>query len=97
MNRRLRAGRNDEREETERAVFGAVERVLPDAAAHPALQIRLTVFLRQPVVGGEQPAECGSQRVDALPVSAISAVSGVSSTSARISGMSTRKPKSRWS
>ena len=32
---RLRACRDDEREEAQRSVFSAIERVLPDAAAHP--------------------------------------------------------------
>ena len=65
VDRRLRAGGNDQREQGQRAVLGAVERVLPDAAAHAARQIRRGVLLRQPSRGGQQFREGRLQRLDA--------------------------------
>src|SRR5688500_12095972 len=63
--RRLRARRNHEREQTERSVFGAIERVLPDAAAHAALEIGLAVLLRQPAVSSKELCERRPQSFDA--------------------------------
>src|SRR4051794_29663261 len=40
VNRRLRAGRDDEREQAERSIVSTIQGVLADAAAHAALAIR---------------------------------------------------------
>src|SRR5581483_11692124 len=65
VDRRRRAGRHDEREEAQRSVVGAIERVLPDAAAHLARLVWLRAALGQPAVSSEQRRERGLQRVDA--------------------------------
>ena len=46
VHRRGGAGRHDEREETERSILGTIERVLPDALAHPARLVRLRAGIR---------------------------------------------------
>ena len=65
MHRRAPAGGHDEREEAERLVFRAIERVLADAAAHAARFVRRRAALRQPAVRREQRAERRPQRLDA--------------------------------
>jgi len=65
VHRRFGAGGNDQREQRQRSVFGAIERVLPDAAAHPARVVRRGVLRRQPAVAGEQRRERRFQRLDA--------------------------------
>src|SRR5438093_13233864 len=60
----LGARRHDERKETERAVLGAVQRVLADAAAHPASVVGSGAMFRQPAVAAKQPRERGSQRLN---------------------------------
>jgi hypothetical protein len=61
-----RAGGNDQSEETQRAVFRAVQRVLTDAIAHSALGIRPREALRQPTAGGEEIAERGLEGVNSF-------------------------------
>jgi hypothetical protein len=68
VHRRRRAGRHDEREETQRAILGAVQRVLRDTAPHPALFVRPRARVGQPAFGGEQPGERGAERVNALRI-----------------------------
>ena len=68
VDRRGRAGRHDEREEAERLILGAVERVLTDAAAHSTLRVRLRAAVGQPAVGREQRGEGRTQRLDAFRV-----------------------------
>ena len=58
---RLRAGRDDEREEREGAVLRAVEEPLADPAAHAALRCRRLILDREPPRGGEQ---LGKPRLD---------------------------------
>ena len=64
---RLGARRDDQREQRERAVLGAIERVLPDAAAHAALPVRRRVLPR--AASRRRPAarERRLQRLDARP------------------------------
>ena len=57
VDRRLRAGRHDEREEGQRAVARAVEEPLADAPAHPALRRIGPIGRRQPVRVCEQRRE----------------------------------------
>src|SRR6185437_13077869 len=59
----LRARRHDEREERQRAVLGAIEEPLADAAAHAALGRSRLVLLRKPARVGEQ---LGETRLDRL-------------------------------
>ena len=66
VHRRLRAGGHDEREERERAVLGAEEQPLADAAAHAAVGVALLEALGQPVGVGEQLGEGGPDRVAGL-------------------------------
>src|SRR5438552_11570226 len=63
VDRRLRAGRDDEREERQRAVAGAIEEPLADAAAHPALGRGGSVGGRKPVGVGEKLREPGPDRL----------------------------------
>ena len=54
VNGRRRAGRHDEREETERPIFRAIQRVLADAAAHAARSSGLAQL------SGSQPSAASS-------------------------------------
>ena len=60
---RLRAGGDHQREQGQRAVLGAIERVLPDTAAHAARRVRRRIGIRQPAVGGQQ---CRKRRLQRL-------------------------------
>ena len=51
MNRSRRAGRDNEREERQRAIFGAIERILPDATTHATGLVRAGELGRQPAIG----------------------------------------------
>jgi hypothetical protein len=57
VHRRRRASRHDEREEAERTVLGAIECVLRDATAHPALFVGPGARLGQPSVSRKQLRE----------------------------------------
>jgi hypothetical protein len=59
-------GRHHEREERERAVLGAEEQPLPDAAAHAAVGVALLVALGQPGAIGKQRRERRPDRVARL-------------------------------
>src|ERR1051326_3804600 len=63
VNGSLHAGRDDQAEERECPVAGAVEQPLADPAAHPALRRRSAKSRRKPVVIGEQ---VGKARPDRL-------------------------------
>ena len=54
VDRRRRARRDDQREQRERAVPGAEQQPLADAAAHAAVRVGLLEALREPVGVGEQ-------------------------------------------
>ena len=64
VDRRLRGGRHDEREERERAVVGAVEKPLADPATHAAVLCRLRVLRRKPAAVREQVGEARPDGVD---------------------------------
>ena len=61
---RRRARRDDQGEQAQRAVFGPVQSVLTDAAAHAAATIRLGVLLRQPAFRREELSEGRPERDD---------------------------------
>jgi hypothetical protein len=63
----LGAARDHEREQRQRAVAGAEQQPLADAAAHPAVRIALPVALGQPVGVGEQLGEARPDRVAGGP------------------------------
>jgi hypothetical protein len=63
VDRRLRAGGDDEREERQRPVGGAVEEPLRDPAAHAALENRRLELGGEPRLVGEQFGEGRSDRV----------------------------------
>src|SRR5579862_3481170 len=66
VDRGLRARRNDEREERERAVASAEEERLADAAAHPALRRGRLELVREPPRSGEQLRKAGPDRLARL-------------------------------
>src|SRR6266511_3726133 len=63
IHRCLRARRDDEREERERAVAGTEEQPLPDPAAHAAIGRRRGVLRRQPPLVCEQGREARTDRI----------------------------------
>ena len=74
MHRRRGAGGDDEREETERLVLGAVERVLADAAAHLAGLVGRGAGVRQPAVGFSSASNAGRSASTRAATSGTSAV-----------------------
>src|SRR5262245_25882274 len=63
VDRRRRAGWDDEREQRERFVAGPVEQPLPDPAAHAAVRDGLCELVRKPALISEQLGEARADRL----------------------------------
>jgi len=95
VHRRRRAGRHDQRKQTELSGLIAVQRVLADATTHPARRVRLRKLIRQPAVRREQPRKTPDAALDAGGMVANRARQPPRLINhVRISGTSTMKPKS---
>ena len=89
MDRRLGAGRDDEREQRQRVIPGAVQEPLADAASHPALGSGRPVLGREPVGSARSSANRGRRASQAASGDLAAAiVAWTSATKARTTGVS---------